>query len=106
MLAAIRAIHSAIYLAMAWSVLYILFCGIAGRSGTLLAIALVLVGVECVVFIGNGMKCPLSKLATDYGAKEATFTDTFLPERFTRYTAPVFGTLLVVGILLLAIRQF
>lgn len=89
---------------MATSVVYILYAGIVGRFGAALDFALVLVGIECVVFLGNGRKCPLTKLASVYGAKEVNFSDTFLPEKLTRYTAPTFGSLLAIGLLLLAFR--
>jgi len=84
-LAAIRGIHTAIYLIMATSTFVILYAGITGARGTWLRAAMVLMGVEVAVFAGNGLKCPLTTLAVKYGAKTGHVFDTFLPERFTRY---------------------
>ena len=50
------------------------------------------------------MKCPLTALAVKYGAKTGHVFDTFLPERLTRYTFRFFGTVMVIGLLLLVAR--
>jgi hypothetical protein len=89
---------------MAASVLYILFAGLFGWHGRTLVAALGLVLIECVVFAGNGFKCPLTTLAQRHGAVKGYVFDTFIPERWTRYTVPVFTTILVAGLLLLAFR--
>jgi hypothetical protein len=103
-LALVRFVHTAIYLVMAVSTLALLYAGITGIYGGWLWVVLVLLGVEAVVFIGNGMKCPLTALAVRYGAETGHVFDTFLPERLTRYTFRVFGSLMVLGLILLAGR--
>jgi len=45
-----------------------------------------------------------SPLAQKYGAEKGWAFDTFLPERATRYTFRVFGTLLAIGVVLLVLR--
>jgi hypothetical protein len=65
-----------------------------------------LLAVETAVFTGFGFKCPLRALAVKYGARTGHVFDTFLPERVTRYTFRLFGTVMVVGVLLLAARWF
>ncbi|MCW5935766.1 MAG: hypothetical protein KIT11_00470 [Fimbriimonadaceae bacterium] len=104
MLSAIRLVHTLIYLVMAGSVVYILYCGIVARIGTGTYIALGLVVVECVVFVGNGMKCPLTTLAKEHGAEKGYVFDAFIPERLTRYTVPTFGTLFALALALLLYR--
>jgi hypothetical protein len=105
MLFAIRTVHSAIYILMATSVVFILLAGAFGYLGPWLIVALILVGIESVVFVGSGMKCPLTALAKKYGAEEGYAFDTFLPESFTRYTFRIFGLLLAVGLIGLALRM-
>jgi hypothetical protein len=104
MLALIRATHTAIYVVMASSTLILVFAGITGASGWWLWIVLALLAIETAVFVGNGFRCPLTRLAVDYGAEKGYAFDTFLPERATRYTFRVFGSLMVLGLLLLALR--
>lgn len=103
-LALIRGIHTAIYIAMAGSTLLLVYAGITGAEGVWLWIALALLAVETAVFLGNGMRCPLTALAVRYGATTGHVFDTFLPERCTRYTFGFFGSLMLVGLALLALR--
>jgi hypothetical protein len=103
-LAIVRAVHTAIYLVMAASTFILLYAGITGKSGVWLWTVMVLLGIEVVVFVGNGMKCPLTAIAVRYGATTGHVFDTFLPERITRYTFRFFGTVMVIGLLLLAAR--
>lgn len=103
-LAAVRLVHTAIYLVMAVSVFVLLYAGITGAAGWWLWTALALLAVESAVFFGNGLKCPLTALAVRYGVEKGYAFDTFLPERATRYTFRFFGTLMVIGLALLALR--
>ena len=104
MLTFVKTIHTVIFCIMAGSVFFILYCGIANRFGLQLYLALGLVVLEGLVFFGNGMKCPLTALAQQYGAEKGYVFDSFFPERWTRYTLPVFGSLLLLGLVLLALR--
>ncbi len=103
-LALVRFFHTAIYVVMAVSVFVLLYAGITGSSGWWLWTALALLAVESAVFLGNGLKCPLTALAVQYGAEKGYAFDTFLPERATRYTFRFFGTLMVIGLALLVLR--
>jgi hypothetical protein len=100
----IRGSHTAIYLVMAASTFLLVYAGLTGREGLWLWTALGLLFVETVVFVGNGMKCPMTAMAVRYGAFTGHVFDTFLPERATRYTFRFFGSLMAVGLLLLALR--
>lgn len=103
-LAVIRAVHTAIYLVNAGAILLIDYAGLTGRTGVWLDIAVALAVVEVVVFVGSGMKCPLTAVAVKYGADHGAIFDTFLPEALTRNTLRIFAPLLAVGLLLLAAR--
>jgi hypothetical protein len=105
-LAVVRGVHSAIYVVMAASTLLVLYAGITGREGGWLWIALALLAVEVAVFVGGGMKCPLTALAVRYGAVKGYAFDTFLPERCTRHTFRLFGAVMLGGLALLAARWF
>ena len=100
----IRGVHTAIYLVMAASTLVLVYAGVSGATGLWLWVALTLLLVESSVFAGYGFKCPLTALAVRYGARTGHVFDTFLPERATRYTFRVFGSLMALGLLLLALR--
>ncbi|HEY3331501.1 MAG TPA: hypothetical protein VGK19_15835 [Capsulimonadaceae bacterium] len=104
MLAFIKTVHTVIFVIMATAVFYILYCGLLGRFDRLLYLALGLLSIESIVFVGNGMKCPLTKLAVKHGAEKGYVFDSFFPEKWTRYTFPVFGSVLVIGIVLVLAR--
>ena len=103
-LALVRWIHTSIYLVMVAAIAVLLYAGISGYEGAWLWISLGLLAMETIVFVGNGMKCPLTAIAVRYGAEKGYAFDTLLPERFTRYTFRVFGTLMVLGLLLIVLR--
>jgi hypothetical protein len=73
--------------------------------GPLLTVSLILTAIEAAVFLGKGMKCPLTGLAQKYGAVKGYAFDTFLPEKFTKYTFRFFGTMLAAGLLLLLFNR-
>lgn len=98
----VRAVHTVIYVVVATSTFVVLYAGITGATGAWLWLAAALVGVESAVFLANGLKCPLTAVATKYGADEGA--DTFLPERITRYTVQVFGPLILIAAALVAAR--
>jgi hypothetical protein len=100
----VRAVHTAIYIVMAASTFVLVYAGLTGWQGRLLWVALGLLAIESVVFLGYGMKCPLTALAVRYGAEKGYAFDTFLPERATRYTFRFFGSLMAIGLALLALR--
>ena len=99
----VRALHTAIYLAMSAAVLLIVAAGIFGVRGPWLWVALTMAAAEAVVFVGSGLKCPLTAVVAKY-AHGAHVSDTFLPEGLTRHTLTVFGPLLVLGVALIVAR--
>jgi len=103
-LALVRGIHTVIYIVMATSTFVLVYAGLTGSRGWWLWVALALLGTETVVFAGNGMRCPLTALAVSYGAEKGYAFDTFLPERVTRHTFRFFGSLMLFGLVLLALR--
>jgi hypothetical protein len=103
-LTVVRVVHTAIYLVMAASTFVLVYAGVTGARGTWLWAALGLLGAEVVVFVGNGMRCPLTAVAVRYGATAGHVFDTLLPEAATRYTFRFFGSVMTLGLLLLAAR--
>jgi hypothetical protein len=103
-LASIRGVHTAIYLVMATASFLMLHAGISGQRGGWLGWSAALIAVESVVFVGSGMKCPLTALATQNGADNQGVGDTYLPERWTRFTLRFFGPLIVIATAMLAGR--
>ena len=100
----VRWIHTIIYVVMVAAIGILLYAGITGHTGLWFWTALGLVAVESIVFFGNRMRCPLTALAVRYGAEKGYAFDTLLPERVTRHTFRFFGTLTVLGLILMVLR--
>jgi hypothetical protein len=66
----VRAVHTLIYIVMATSTLLLVYAGLTGAAGWWLWTVLTLLIVETVVFVGNGMKCPLTAFTVSYGAEK------------------------------------
>ena len=105
-LSIVRAVHTVIYVVMAAATVLVLFAGLTGATGRWLWICMVLILIEAEIFIGSGMRCPLTAVAVRYGATPEAGYDTFFPERMTRHTLSVFGPMMAVGMGLLLIRWF
>ena len=100
----VRWIHTIIYVVMVAAIGILLYAGITGHTGLWFWTALGLLAVESIVFFGNRMRCPLTALAVRYGAEKGYAFDTLLPERVTRHTFRFFGTLTVLGLILMVLR--
>jgi hypothetical protein len=88
------------------AILYILYSGVFNVGGTGLIIAVILVLAESVVFVANGFRCPLTKLARRLGdvTGDDFIADIFLPKGFARLVPFVCGGLALIGLLLVGIR--
>lgn len=105
MLTIIKAVHTAIYAVMVAAIFDIqLYCGISRMLNILLALSIGLVGLEAAVFMGNGMRCPLTDLAQQYGDPKGYVAYTFLPAWLASHTFSVFTSLFVLGLLLVGLR--
>jgi hypothetical protein len=94
-LAALRAVHSAIFLVELWAILWLVVTGAMGRTGRSVTVAALLVAGESAVFVANGGVCPLTPLAVRYGAERGGVSDIFLPDVVAR-TIPIWSIPLVV----------
>ena len=97
-LTTIKTIHTAVWAFFVASIFAIwVFAWRADFFNAALAIGVVL--VECVVLIGNGLRCPLTSLAARYTDDRRDNFDIYLPEWLARHNKMIFGTLFVAGIL-------
>lgn len=100
----VRGLHTVIYVVMAGSVFGLLYAGVSGARGPWLGWALGLISVEIVVFVGAGMRCPMTAMVTRPSKPGSATSDTFFSERITRHTLRVFGPLIILAFILLALR--
>jgi hypothetical protein len=98
-IAAIKVVHSAIFLMNSAAIVHIFVSGVLNRSSRWTPPALIAALVEVAVFIVNHGRCPLTDLAEALGAEDGRVSDIFLPmwlaDRIPQLCTPP----LVVGLL-------
>jgi len=95
-LAVIRGVHTAAWFVIESCVGYLLWAGATGRSDRRAAVAAAVVTGECLVFAGNGFRCPLTALAEAAGAESGSVTDIYLPRWFAHRLPAIHVPLLVL----------
>lgn len=93
---AVKAVHTVAWASVEACVAYLLWAGLAGRTDKRAAAAAAVVVGETLVFAGNGFRCPLTELATRYGAQSGSVTDIYLPKWFAHNLPAIHAPLLVL----------
>jgi len=104
---AVKALHSLFVLIMASAAIYLVYCAFTGRRDVLMVIALVMIGVEAVVYATFGRRCPLTILARnlgDEGGHDYLF-EWILGTKRIKYVARTLALLSVIGVLSLIIAE-
>ena len=100
----VKTIHTAVFLVMLSSILWLLISGLLRRRDRSVAAAAGLVSIEAAVFIANDGVCPLTPLTERLGAPCGSVSDIFLPDAVAR-TVPIWSTALVVAGVLFHVRS-
>jgi hypothetical protein len=97
-LAAVKAIHTAIFAAVAVQIGVVVWDGLRQRPGRRTAAALAIVLGESAIYASNNQVCPLTPLAEELGARRGSVADIFLPDAVSRRIPLVGGSALVLGL--------
>lgn len=102
----IKLFHSLAFVFISLAIVYVWIAIFAGISGWTVALAIGIILLETAIYVGNGLRCPLTKLAQQYGDARGDdlIADLFLPKWFIPLIPPVCGTLAFLGILVLTVR--
>lgn len=103
-LTAVKLLHTVIWAVMAASTVYIFYCGLVGRLTWLMWAALILMLGESVVIWLNKWICPLTPIAARYTENREPNFDIYLPRWLAKYNKQIFGTILVLGLVLVGWR--
>jgi hypothetical protein len=99
-LAAIKAIHTAIFASVAGAIVIALWDGMQGRPRRRTAIAGGMVVAETALYVSNNQVCPLTPLAEELGAAQGSVVDIFLPSWAARRIPLVAGTAALIALAL------
>jgi hypothetical protein len=100
----IKVAHTAIWAVMATAIVSLPIAAVRGRfrlAGWLTA----LIVAECIVLALNGGRCPLTDLAARFTPDRAANFDIYLPQWIAQNNKTIFGSLFVVGELVLVWRR-
>ncbi len=102
----VKFIHSTAFIFISLAIVYVWIAIFAGITGWTVALAIGIILLESVVYVGNGLRCPLTKLAQQYGDTRGDdlIADIFLPKWFVPLIPPVCGTLAFAGIFVVVVR--
>ncbi len=106
MITVIKTVHTIIWSVMSVAIFYILYAGIMHIHNMMVLFAIALVCGEVVVLILNKWTCPLTPMAQKYTSDRNDNFDIYLPAWIARHNKIIFGTIFVVGLLLLAADWF
>jgi hypothetical protein len=99
-LAVIKAIHTAIFFAVAGQIATVVWDGLRQRPGRRTVAALSIAIAESAVYASNNQVCPLTPLAEELGAEDGSVTDIFLPQSVSSRIPLVGGSAVVLGLAL------
>jgi hypothetical protein len=100
----IKIIHTIIWFVMAASTFYILYCGLTNTLNKTLFIAVSLLILETIVLISNRWACPLTIVAKKGKPDWKDGDDIFLPQWLAIHNKLIFGSILIVGLVLVLYR--
>lgn len=100
LLAVIKTVHTLAWFSIESCMVYLLYAGFRKQSDRRAAIAGAVVGAESLIFAANGFRCPLTQVASRYGAERGGVTDIFLPKWFAHNLPAIHAPLLAVAVVL------
>lgn len=101
----VKLLHTAVWAVMVAAIFQIIYSGWSGNISTLTYTAFGLMVFEgLALWYGNGA-CPLTPVARQYSDSQKANFDIYLPEWLARWNKEIFGTLLLVGVALVAWRM-
>jgi hypothetical protein len=95
-LAAIKTVHTLAWFSIESCTMYLLYAGLRRQSDRRAAVAGAVVAGESLIFVANGFRCPLTKVAVKFGAERGGVTDIFLPRWFAHNLPALHAALLVL----------
>lgn len=99
-LAAIKAVHTAIFASVAAAIVLLAWDGMRQQPARRTWIAAAMIAAESAIFASNNQVCPLTPLAEQLGPGRGSVADIFLPGWFSRRIPTVGGGAFAIGVLL------
>ncbi len=101
----LKSVHTLITVLGASSVLYILYCGVRGRTGRLLSAAIIYTAIIGLLLAFNGGTCILQSWARRLLHTDYWVSDIYIPDWAANLITPIFVPLAIIGYGLIAWRR-
>ena len=102
-LTAIKLVHTLVWAGMAVCIGLLPVAALARRFMAAFVLSAIVI-CECVVLAVNGGRCPLTDVAARYTEDRASNFDIYLPVWLARHNKAIFGSLFLLGEIVLAWR--
>ncbi len=105
MLFFIKLVHTLVWICFVFVIGFILYAGIFDVLDFRVALALGLIVLEGVVLKLNHGSCPLTPIAAKYTTNRDDSFDIFLPSWLAKHNKSIFGTISLVGAVIVVYRM-
>jgi hypothetical protein len=101
----LQLIHTAVFFFASGCVLYVVYCGLVGRTNTFLWTSMAVASLIGAANFLNGFECPLTTLIYHLAGRR-DIADIFLPYWFARMIMPVSAAIFSFGVVLVARNHY
>ncbi len=101
----LQLIHTAVFFFASGCVLYVVYCGLVGRTNTFLWTSMAVASLIGAANFLNGFECPLTTLIYHLAGRR-DIADIFLPYWFARLIMPVSAAVFTFGVALVARNHY
>jgi hypothetical protein len=100
----IKLLHTIVFLVMSAAILFLLYSGMTGIITRWTGLAFALVMVEVLIYVGNGLRCPLKVMADGLTPDGKPMSDIYLPRWIADRVVVVSTPILAIACLLIGVR--
>ncbi len=101
----IKFFHTLIFVLASLCIMYIVYCGIAGKITRYLWMAMGIIFSIGIIHAANGFECPLTTLVHQLTGRRDV-ADIFLPDWLARNIMPVSTAIFVIGVVLIVRGEY
>ena len=96
-----KLVHTLIFFCASGCILYVVYCGVAGKTNRYLWASIGMVFVIGAIYAANGFECPLASLVHRLAGRRDV-ADIFFPDWFANKIMPVSTAIYLMGIVLVS----
>ena len=95
----IKLAHTLIFFFASTCIMYIVYCGIVGKTNNILWASVMIVFIIGLMYAVNGLECPLATMVHQLAGRRDV-PDIFFPDWFANKIMPVSAVIYAIGVML------